>query len=308
MNRAALPDRLTCRLFFYGCAILVWLGAESVYGQTQPEQFPDVELIEESQPRYAAISLDAWGQSTAYVLFDGNNEVGYGRVYVWVPGDAQFGTPVAFNAGQGNRYPPLRRRTDGEEGEVSELTWTLGWGYHHTGGTHFNYTTGESVTRQRGRSARFPYTLDYVRDRPATAGSRLHLTINGFLPVTGDWTEVRAGSRPWNAIRTMVNVTRHIDRDQIILRLTGRLIHQNNRLVAVESLPEPFFEVNVSVSPYMKNPLYAEALRFRDLFHSGVEIRVEPRWYSINWDYQMHPWLGSATRRDSHFRSVGRVE
>lgn len=307
MKRAALQGRMTLSLVLAGSAVLLWLAAGSVHGQTRPESFPAVELIDESQPRYASISLDVWGNSTAYVLFDGNDEVGYERIYVWSPGDAQFGTPVAFRVGEANRFPPLQRRTDGEEGEVSELVWNLGWGYHHTGGTHFSYTTGETVERDRGRSARFSYNLNYLRDRPATAGSRLHLTMSGHLPATGDWTAVRDGSRPWNAIRTMVNVTRHIDRDKIILRLAGRLMHQNHR-VAIEALPDQFFDVNVSVSPYMKDPLYSDVLSFHDLFHTGVEVILEPRWYSINWDYQLHSWLGGGTRRDSHFRSVGRVE
>lgn len=279
---------------------LPWIAAVSV-AETRPESFPEVALSTGSTPRYAAMHLDPWGRQIAYVLFDGNNESGYGRVYVWVPGHPQYGTPVLLAAGDGNRFPPVRQRTEHED-QTAEVLWTMRWG-RSGGGTHTSYLTGETVERRRG--IQFGYSIDYGRESRHVRGSRLALTIPGYFSTTPDWSEVSPGIAPWDNLRLQVNASRRADGQNMALRLSGRMWHQHpSRVCSFSTMPESFFNVDLSVSPYMKPALYSSELSFQELVHSGVEIFVEPRWYSIVWNYSLHPWLGAATRRGSDFIPV----
>lgn len=302
-----LIDRLALRRLI-PAAFFGWIVFPALSMAALPAAYPAVQLREDSSPRYAAVNLDPWGRNTAYLLFDGDQQNGYPRMYVWIPGDARYGTPVAMMAGQENRYPPLRLRVEGDADEAAEVVWNLRWGYHHSGGGGgVNYYTGEQVSaRPRSRHARISYEVNYARERRNVRGSRLALTIPGTLSFASEWDGAPRPQVPWEAINISLSVNRVLEQDQIALRMGSRFYHQSNRIVVVETIPDAFFDVQLSVSPYLKPAIYREDVPFESLLRSGVRVPVEPRWYSIAWTCELHPWMGGHTRRGSHFMPVAR--
>lgn len=304
MIQAWYGDRVGCGLR-RGCAVGLMLCRLTLNAEARPDKFPEVRLIAESSPRYAALSFDAWAETEVYLLFDGNLEQGYNRLYVWIPGDRQYGTPVALTAAADRTFAPLLRRVNGGEDEASEVVWNLRWGYGATGGTGVSYLTGETVTREIRRHANFGFNLNYIRERRSVRGQRLEITIPGSLPTVTAWQDLPRGLAPWNALRVNVQVNQQPVSDQITLRLTARLLHAD-RTCPVLSMPDPFFKINLSVAPYMQAALFETEQQFQDLLQTGASVTVDPRWYSIAWDYQLPEWLGARSGHGSHFMPVAR--
>ena len=78
------------------CAVVVMLvAATQAPGKPGlPAQFPEVALAPGSEPHYGVMLADPFTNQYAFVLFDGSRKSGYGRMYVWVPGDPKYGKPV----------------------------------------------------------------------------------------------------------------------------------------------------------------------------------------------------------------------
>ena len=72
-------------LMFLACSGGLAADKDEKPAVKKPKEYPEVELQEDSKPRYAAIALDSWNEGRAYLLFDGNKDKGYPRMYVWIP-------------------------------------------------------------------------------------------------------------------------------------------------------------------------------------------------------------------------------
>ncbi len=293
--------------------LLVLIFLLSARAIALPEAFPEVDLLSDSVPRYTALTLDDWGGVTAYILFDGNLETGYPRLYVWIPEHANYGTPVLLRADGDGFYQPLQYRVEKDGGEYSDIAWNIRWRYQLSRGSEPDYLTGEMIERERVRYVRFWFNLDFRRGQGNAPENQLHLIIPGYLHTTAEWGDVPDISaprrEPWNHLRVTVDVDRQVEGDQIILAMRARLWHRHHsRRVSVERMPEQFFNVDLSVSPYLNDPVYEEQLTFQTLLIHGVKLPVEPRWYSFVWDYEFPPWLGGSAQRGSDFMPVALIQ
>lgn len=278
-----------------------------------PEAFPEVDLMTDSEPRYTAITLDDWGEVTAYLLFDGNLETGYPRLYVWVPGHQDYGTPVVLRADGEGHYRPLRYRVQNDQGDTSEIVWNLRWRFQLSRGSEMDYLSGEMIERERFRYVRFWFNLDFRRVARDAPNQPLHLFVPGWLQTTPEWPEVAdippARREPWNHLRMTVDVDRRVQGEEVILNMQARLWHRHDvRQVNVERMPDPFFDVDLTVSPYLQAPVFEERLPFQRLLQEGVQLPVEPRWYAFEWRYEFPEWLGGSERSGSDFMPVSLIQ
>ncbi len=106
-NRAMMSARMLVPVFVLAACRATLSGAADGAGQ-RPETFPSVPLASDSKPYYAAVGVDVWNdRASAYLLFDGNPKLGYRRMYVWIPGDGEYGQPGVFTASADGRFAPL---------------------------------------------------------------------------------------------------------------------------------------------------------------------------------------------------------
>ena len=160
--------------------IAVWLWAPEAVraGDDQagegPEEFPSVTLEEDSTPRFGAFYLDPWHEDILYVLFDGNRETGYRRMYAWIPGSRDYDDPVPLSVDADNRFRTISWRAEKDD-EIATTDYAFrSWRSTGTHGerTHIDYVTGETQVRAARpfTNINIRYTLDYMRDRAPRGG------------------------------------------------------------------------------------------------------------------------------------------
>ncbi len=280
-----------------------------------PEKFPSVTLVSDSVPRYGAVRLDPWGENVLYFLFDGNRERGYNRMYVWVPEGRQHARPTALNVGPDHTFPTISWRTEKND-EVVETAYTFysrrSVGTHggRSARTSIDYETGKTVTRSAQSSRPYTnislrYNLVYSRDRSPRGGDN-HLRVS--IPAPGSASSGSSISTStnfaaitpqavWNNIHFRWSIDRQhdADHDNARLRISGRAQHgsgSNQRQVTFDTIPKGFFDLNIRVSPYMKDPVFTKTIPVIDLIRDGIMVDVPFGWYTAAYDTETHPWIG----------------
>lgn len=273
-----------------------------------PTAFPDVSTVADAVPRFAAVRLDPWAKNILYVMFDGNAEVGYNRMYAWVPEGQRYTQPTPFQIGGDNRFPAVTW-TDTEGDEAVDVAYIFGsvrtTGVHGGGGggggTRVNYLTGEvTVTPPRSPGPPRPYTnisfsysVDYKRDKSPRGGANLlQLRIPANLNPPTNFVGLRP-SALWNSVSFHWNIDRQTvtDIDHAQLKFGGS-VRVGNRDVLVASMPTGFFDVEIRVSPYMKDPFVRETVPVQELARDGLFVSVPFGWYRASWSTTTHPWIG----------------
>ncbi len=271
--------------------VTVLAAACTCFVQAKPKAYPDVALSAGSQPRYGAVAMDAWKSKVAYLLFDGNVSNGYARVYVWIPGDAKYGRPVAFGSPGGSRFGPFQVQVE-NEGEISRVAWILAAQKHaQTGGTHthFDYATGKAttVTRQAWERVNFSGTANLARgekmDMVGQSEFPLDITVGGGLQVFGEWKDVGAPYAAWEHLNYRVG-----GRPEAGPEEKGRLVLTGVLNAKVRSLPEEAV-VEVKVQPYLEDPIVTATYGVDELAR-GIPVSAPYGWYTISWKLDCE-WL-----------------
>lgn len=284
------------------------------------EAFPEVELSEASSPRYGVIPIDVWHPArVAYLLFDGNVNEGYKRMYVWIPGDRKYGRPVAMNANSDNQFRSLefesRNEISGRGGMQALVKYNFSYRRRTHSGLHryFDYAKGEWVERGSGKvthSPRFDFLCDFMvapRTGAAMTSGRaaLDLGIYGSLGSSTTWEELPKVSRPWEELR--IYMTRIATREgrRAVVRFQARLQYHSVdgwRNVDVRSLAEET-EISLVIRPYMEEPVFEGVLSFEEAFGEGKPVDLPFGWYEYEWDMSS-PGIKVLPRRDEHVTLV----
>ena len=270
-----------------------------------PDRFPEVPLTADCQPRYAVIAVDPQTNQVGYLLFDGNVNAGYGRMYVWVPGDAHYGKPVAVAAaGEAGKLAPFLISGTNRQGHVS-MTWAFTWAKRQAGGKQqwFDYLTGKTITKETDAVTytAFGFNLDYqAGGRGASAGSSgaasLDVGIVGEIPTSDAWTNLPPSIAPWTQLNFFMTMTPQYEKDKAKLQFKGRLNYWHWGCT-VRSLPVDS-KLVLAVAPYMEPAVYSNELSVAEAFgQAGVAVEVSPGWYDMYWDMSCEG-LGVVARRD----------
>ena len=265
--------------------------------------FPKVALAAGSAPQYSVLVIDPLVERVAYVLWDGNVKDGFGRVYVWVPGDAKYGTPIAAASGEGNKFPPFTFSSSGSQ-EVANVSWQLGWDRRTGGGTYsyLDYATGKTITHE-GEQITYPvfiFDVNYTRgDRSLAASPQasypLDVRIYGEMGATTVWTNLPPAFAPWNNLNYWMDVkTVYGEREKSGLSFTGRLYYAHWPCT-VRSTPK-VSKVDLMVSPYLEAPTYSNAVTYVEA-SSGIKVEVPFGWYDLLWRFTC-PGLNVQSRLD----------
>jgi len=266
------------------------LPAEGKETATEEEQnlFPDVDLAEGSIPRYVALATSPFDNSqAAYVMFDGDTDRGYKRVYVWVPDNLTYGRPKPFRINSEGNFGPVEFENR-QDNLAGRLAWQLSW-YRgsQTAGTvsHFDYRTGKNVTstRKAGTWSVFGFMLNYAYGNPAkkkAAVYPLDIIISGQLqPTTGNMTAFPAPLAPWENLAVSAEHEVYQGRkDEGGLRLTTGLYRHNSK-VEIRSLPDDAV-IKLEVFPYLEDAVFSKDFTdWEDVFVKGVEVPLKYGWY-----------------------------
>ena len=270
----------------------------------KPEAFPSVPMIDDSVPRYGAVRLDPWNQDVLYLLFDGNREQGYNRLYVWVPESREYDRPKPLNVRHDHTFPTISWRAEKDD-EIVETEYifssrrSVGTRGGRSARTSIDYSTGETVTRS-ARSAQ-PYTnislghrLVYTRDRSPRGGENLlRVSIPGSRISTSTNFASVSPRAIWNNIgfRWSVDRVDDVHDDNASLRITGRARHGNDN-VQFDAMPRAFFDINIRVSPYMQDPVFTKTIPVTDLMRDGLLVEIPFGWYRAAYNAKTHPWIG----------------
>lgn len=284
--------RVVAAVLAIGAAV-AGFAQESSSGGGKPKEFPKVAFEAGSQPRYAALGMDSWTGTTAYVVLDGTRSNGYSRMYVWIPGDRQYGKPVELRMlSEGNVFAPIERK-DANEEEKSEIRWRVGHarrGRSAGSETYVDYATGQTRTRSWGASSGFVivFNVDFAHgDRHAlpgmSGGLPVDLTLRGDLPTYESWEKVPAsGFAPWTRLSMhlahRVADGRNRDMAQVSLRYAG--MHTGVGSCTVRSMPLNQ-DVVVTVTPYLEPPAYSNVVSLAELTQKGVDMEIPYGWYTF---------------------------
>ncbi len=299
----------------------VQLSAADAEASETPDEFPAVPLVDDSDPRYGAVNLDPWGKHILYFMFDGNREEGYNRMYAWVPGGREYSSPEPLRVDANNNFRTISWRSEKDD-EIATTDYTFSsWRSTGTHGsrTSVDYITGETQVRsaQPYTNINIRFTLDYMRDRSPRGGANL-LQMRIPAPPRGHSISLStnfAVVRPqavWENVDFYWHVERrHVtdDKQRAQLNISGRAqlgTHSHNRGITLGSVPEGFFDLDVRVAPYMKDPIFQETIPAYELVNDGLIIEVPYGWYTISYHSETHPWLGGRElSRSSRLRPLG---
>lgn len=315
-----------------GCAGVVvallaaWLGSPELLragdnqGAEGPGEFPSVALEEDSTPRYGAFYLDPWYENILYVLFDGNRETGYRRMYAWIPGSRDYAHPVPFRVDADNNFRTISWRAERDH-EIATTDYTFrSWRSTGTHGerTDIDYVTGETQVRAARpfTNINIRYTLDYMRDRAPRGGeNRLQLRIpdpprGHSIHLATNFADVHPRAA-WEQVDFYWDVERRYtpNEDKAQLHLKGRAqlgTHSHNRGITLGAVPRGFFDLEVAIAPYMKDPVFQETVPAVELVNEGLIIDLPFGWYTISYRGETHSWLGGRElSRTSRLRPLG---
>jgi len=277
--------------------ILSGMSLTRVHGQGVAT-FPDVPLVNGSEPRYTSLALDEKGERVLFVLFDGTVDAGYARAYLWIPSHPQYGRPVAVARGDGGVFPPVAV-APGPDANV-DTTWQLrAWSEdqaaqgEQTGKRH-DYATGTTVeykqeAREARRVARFGFVVRYRHAGAsgrgvATATDLLDLEMGGDLPIGAKWTERPAPLAPWNQLHAQG--TMELGRNEKTPD-SGTIRLKTGLGCRVVSMPQDA-RVEFEVFPYLQDPVASESVPAMQALSAGFEAVVPFGWYQyrIRWNVE----------------------
>ncbi len=299
----------------------VKLSAADTEASATPDEFPAVTLVENSDPRYGAVNLDPWGKHILYFMFDGNSETGYNRMYAWVPGGREYSSPEPLRVDANNNFRTISWRSEKDD-EIATTDYTFSsWRSTGTHGsrTSIDYITGETQVRSARpyTNINIRFTLDYMRDRSPRGDANL-LQMRIPVPSRGHSISLStnfAVVRPqavWENVDFYWDVERrHVPDDQHRARLniSGQAqlgTHSHNRGITLVSVPAGFFDLDIRVAPYMKDPIFQETIPVYELVNEGLVVEVPYGWYTISYRSETHPWLGARElSRSSRLRPLG---
>lgn len=293
-------------------ALCLLMGFADVATAEKPDAFPAVDLIAGSEPVYATIAIDPWDdERLAYLLFDGNIDQEYLRVYVWIPGSREFDPPVARRANREREFPTLEFRANSPGagltgGRDALMRWDLRYRVRSSG-SYFDYARGVMVEREVTRHPYFEYSLGYgtaPRDGTTRTLTRMPLSLlipGEFRPVR-DWADVRSPSRPWTELDFYMQRIAQREGRRAVVRFRARLQHRSHprhvwRDVTVVSLP-PEGKCTLTISPYMQEPIFSEIIPFDVAFGDGHPVDLPFGWYQYDW--QLDVPLLEVRPRDDH--------
>lgn len=243
-------------------------------------------LAADADPRYSVVAGDAWQGKTTYLLFDGNTQQGYRRLYVWVPGDKGYETPKPVAAGENGVFPPIAL-VQQREGQSSAITWQFSarkqeW---RRGGdqTRFDYATGEKVVVEGGAvesgvNTAFDYQVNYVRELGGS--EKVDLVIRGGLPVAAEWGKRPGAVAPWDGIPFGTSVKRSATAEGARLTFSPGLGG-----ATVRALPSSA-RVTIKVLPYLGEPIEEKSLPATEAFASGFSVDVPFGWYNFESSFE----------------------
>ena len=281
-----------------GTAVLLlslWFAAAAA--QAGPGGFPDVPLMEGSQPRYAVLALDAAGKKAAYLLFDGNTQAGYKRVYVWTPADRAFKTPRPLAISENNRFGPIGiELTPAEKQEKAQVVWQVSWSRRTVGGTHKrkDYATGKTITTtsERRTHSVFGFSCHFAHPPQEGAASPtsnppLDLVMSGDMGTKTEWKQVGGPFAPWHRLTFGMSFNAARGEDTGRIRFKGRLYY-GNRPCNVRSMPT-HARVSLKVEPYMEKPVYENSVPATEAMTQGIEVELPYGWYTFRWGMSCPP-------------------
>ena len=275
------------------------VGAEN----EKPKEYPDMPLAEGAKPRYAALAVDAWNSKVAYILFDGNVKDGYRKMYVWIPGDPKYGSPLAMTSTDSNNFGPftILSSHDRQNSSVSwkltsdKRTWT-------SGGTRtsVDYVTGKEVTSstpvETHADSVFTFQVDYALGSSTSTAKKfpLDISISDGLSTSESWEKVPPPLTPWETRSFSMSATPVPgDGDK-----EGQLHFKGQFNCTVRSLPEDA-EVTLVVRPYMEPPIYSNTVSAAEAFGNGVSVSVPYGWYNFFWIFQCNGLKASSQGQHS---------
>lgn len=274
----------------------------------KPEGFPDVDLLGGSIPRYTAVVVDAWTKDVGYLMFDGNVEEGYPRVYIWVPGDMDYRRPVMKRVVGENEFSPFEFFSTGD-GKQAVIEWQAKWGIRtHGSYDRLDYKTGKMVhvERETTRTPAFFYRCNYMRAKGTvrthtTKDFTLNIGIDGEFRTSESWEDLPEAIAPWEQLRFYMirQQTPEEKRGKVLFR--GRLqfwsINQWRDIV-IRAFPEDA-GATLSIRPYMEPPVYSNSFGVKEAFDTGVEVELPYGWYEYNWDFKCDG-VNVTPRKDFH--------
>jgi hypothetical protein len=290
-----------------------WAAATALLAATaasaaDEKAFPRGVALAGAEPRVATVRVDPFSGRNAYLLFDGSVKDGYGRMYVWSPGDSRYGTPqtvASAVAGEQNRFPALAFQSTAE-GLAAQVTWQISWEKRKggSGGNYYDYITGKVVERERKEFdyVEFGFQVDYARG--AGGKAELDVGIRGGLGTPGSPTNLPPTFAPWEHLNYAVSAKPFYgEKNKAGLTCAGRLYYGGSECV-VRSLPRDTV-VTLSVAPYLDPPVYSNALTLTEAFGAdGVKVEQLPYgWYDVNWSFAC-PGLTAYSRLDTVLRPL----
>jgi len=274
----------------------------------KPEKFPDVDLMAGSMPRYAAITVDAWTKETAYILFDGNTDKGYNRLYFWVPGHIKYNRPVKKNDTGDKAFAPFDFFSTGD-GQQAVIEWELKWGLRSYGPHKwFDYLRGVwvEVDAEVTKSPYFLYRCNYARARGtvrsrSTSAFPLSLGIDGEFTVSDSWEDLPPAIAPWERMHFYMARQQVVEGKKGRLHFMGKLQHWAVHRwwdVVIRAFPVDT-AISLSINPYLDPPVYSNNITVAEAFETGVDVELPYGWYEYKWDFKCDG-VNVIPRKDHH--------
>ena len=271
--------------------------AAAVWAQTpaRPEAYPDVPLGSKSVPHYTAVALDTEGTRVGYVLFDGNVDEGYGKMFVWVPGDPRYDKPKGFKSDDQREYPAFgvsSSTTLARDKEDVAIDWTMRWYIDSGKRTDRDYARGEMVARDVGRHPVFRFTADFKRTPKrtvvATAAASpemmsIDIGIPGYIRTSTVWTNCPDPVLPWKNLEFYVTPEPLYERGKIFMQFKGRLSYHYWWPCRIGQISDKT-EITLVVKPYLEPAVYSNKVNSMKLLGPGVLVELNPGWYDCDWN------------------------
>lgn len=304
-----------------------WIGVLVLIGSSAVEQcrggetglFPAVSLVEKAKPLCSVLALDnsPGTGKVAYVLFDGNDDMGYRRAYVYIPQHNRFGTPQLMNTIDGTNFPSFSYSgsTPGSNGEDTvAVEWRVASSRQvvvippqpaqpakpaGTAVVH-DYITGQDKTVATPATPATPakpgsastnlsygFTVEYGmmnnKTGPRLDGGKLpvEVKISGALPVTVPWSNAlpTSGLAPWKSLRLAAShtVVNDTAKKKVGIQVKGG-VYYGGAPCKFEAAPRAH-EYVLSVNPYMDPPIYCSTQTVEQLLN-GTTAEVKTGWYT----------------------------
>ncbi len=265
----------------------------------RPQSFPKVATASGCVPYFAAIMLDVQTNQIGYVMFDGNVDDGYNRLWFWVPDDMNYRTPKMYRVNaESKTFGPIKFRPKHDQDDI-DIVWSFRW-YKQGPYEHFDYVTGQTI-KMAANYPRFWFSVDYAckpRSAGARTDARVDITIPGEISASV-WTNMPAPLQPWHTLNYYMTVKLLREKDNTLGHFDGRLCY-GDQLCVVRTMPRET-TCTLVVAPYMGTPVYSNSLTWSEALVTGVDLKLDYGWYDMYWNIVCHG-LNVYPRLDAHVR------